>query len=71
MRILIQTYHGSKTINRCVERYKELGYDPELIMGKCIIKDNISPNHICYINWMDIFNTIEYNEDLCINQDDG
>tara|TARA_R100000654_G_scaffold12996_2_gene28280 strand:- start:14445 stop:14963 length:519 start_codon:yes stop_codon:yes gene_type:complete len=70
MRLIIQTYLGSKTIDTCVKRYKELGYEPEIFIGKSIIEDNIPSNKICFINMKDIFNSIDFDDDICMSQDD-
>ena len=73
MKIYIITYKESTTIDDCVERYKELGYNPIIFMGKSIKDDNIPFNTISYINYLDLFNSISNNigdDDICISEDD-
>jgi len=70
MKIYIITYKESTTINECVARYKELGYNPIIFMGKSIKKDNIPYNHVMFINYLDLFNSLNYDDDICISEDD-
>ena len=70
MRIIIMTYDGSTTIDRCIERYQELGYDPEIFVGKSIVKDCIPFNEICFRNYTDLLNSIDFDDDICISEDD-
>ena len=70
MKIYIITYDGSTTIKKCVARYKELGYDPIIFMGKSIIKDKIKSNIICYKNYTNLLNSLDKTEDIIISEDD-
>ena len=70
MKIYIITYKESTTIDECVARYKELGYNPIIFMGKSIKKDNIPYNHVMFINYLDLFNSLNYDDDICISEDD-
>jgi len=70
MKIFIITYPESKTIDKCVNRYKEFGYDPIIFMGKSVVKDYIPSNTICFINMIDLLDTIDMSEDICISEDD-
>ena len=70
MRIIIITYEGSTTIDKCVERYKELGYDPEIFVGKSIVKDCIPFNRIMFTNYTNLLSSINYDDDICISEDD-
>ena len=71
MKLYIITYEGSTTIKKCVARYKALGYDPIIFMGKSIIKDKISYNTICYINYTNLLNSIDKKDDIIISEDDA
>ena len=70
MKIYIITYDGSTTIKKCLARYKELGYDPIIFMGKSIIKDKIKSNIICYKNYTNLLNSLDKTEDIIISEDD-
>lgn len=70
MRIIIITYDGSTTIDKCIERYQELGYDPEIFEGKSVVKDCIPFNEICFRNYTELLNLIDFDDDVCISEDD-
>tara|TARA_R110002126_G_scaffold30583_1_gene99713 strand:+ start:187 stop:690 length:504 start_codon:yes stop_codon:yes gene_type:complete len=71
MKLYIITFEGSTTIDKCVERYKELGYDPIIYQGKSIVKDNIPSSKVAYINYRTLLNEIDYNSDILISEDDA
>lgn len=70
MKLYILTYKGSTTIDKCVERYKELGYDPIIYQGKSIVEDNIPSSKVVYINYRTLLNEIDYDSDILISEDD-
>jgi hypothetical protein len=72
MLLVITTFDKSLTIDRCLKRYRDLKYKPEVFMGLNAIENNISKNHICYINLKNLLKKyIDYNEDLLISEDDA
>ena len=71
MKLYIITYKGSTTIDKCVERYKELGYDPLIFQGKSIVEDNIPSSKVAYINYRTLLNEIDYDSDILISEDDA
>ena len=71
MKLYIITFEGSTTIDKCVERYKELGYDPIIFQGKSIVKDKIPSSKVAYINYRTLLNEIEPDSDILISEDDA
>ena len=70
MKIYIMTYPGSTTINKCVDRYKELGYDPIVFMGKCVKNDNVPSNTVMFVNMINLLDSIHLTEDIIVSEDD-
>lgn len=72
MKLIIITYNKSTTFNYCYQRYKDWGYKPEIFMGQNALENDISKNHICYINLKNLLKKyINYNENLLISEDDA
>ena len=71
MKLYIITFDGSTTLDNCVKRYKELGYEPLIFRGKSIVKDNIPSSKVCYINYRTLLNEIAPDSDILISEDDA
>tara|TARA_R110000850_G_C9641207_1_gene433307 strand:- start:52 stop:549 length:498 start_codon:yes stop_codon:yes gene_type:complete len=70
MKIYLITHKESTTITQSLNRYKELGYEPIIHNGLNINEDLIDKNQVCYLNFLNVLEKDNGEEDIIISEDD-